>query len=334
MRRLANVRERHFGARSRDEKRNLRDEDAALRSELAKTLESLNFGHDDAQRVADWDLYDQNACADWFDPEWMFGATDGFDVIIGNPPYIQLQKDGGRLGQRYKNSGYETFAGTGDIYQLFYERGCQLLTPRNGLLAFITSNSWLKAEYGKGTRRWLAENHSPLRLLEMGTDVFENAIVDTNILIARSDKSNSTCKALDMDRLTNKEFPPSDKHWGELRAHGASPWAALSSIESSIMDKMETVGTPLREWDISIYRGVLTGCNEAFIIDDDTRREILLQDPRSAELLKPVLRGRDIRRYCGVGIYGGIAGSGYTALPSTVERSVADCDLPHLFTLI
>ena len=208
MRRLAGIREQHFGARSREEKRKLRDKDAALRSELADTLESLNFGYDDAQRVADWDLYDQNACASWFDPGWMFGATEGFDVIIGNPPYIQLQKDKGRLGQRYKNVGFETFARTGDIYQLFYEKSCQMLSSKSGLLAFITSNSWLKAEYGRGTRRWLAEEHSPIRLLEVGKDVFRNAIVDTCILVVRNGESDFACRALDMDNLPNGSFPP------------------------------------------------------------------------------------------------------------------------------
>ena len=74
----------------------------------------------------------------------MFGVEDGFDVVIGNPPYIQLQKNGGELGKLYKDTGYETFARTGDIYQLFYERGCRLLRAPQGLLAYITSNSWLK----------------------------------------------------------------------------------------------------------------------------------------------------------------------------------------------
>ena len=297
IRRLANVRERHFGARSRKEKRKLRDTDAALRSKLAETLESLSFGHDDAQRVADWDLYDQNACANWFDSRWMFGVMDGFDVIIGNPPYIQLQKNKGKLGQRYKNAGFETFTRTGDIYQLFYEIGCQMLSPRSGLLAFITSNSWLKAEYGKGTRRWLAEKHSPLRLLEVGKDVFRNAIVDTCILVVRNGESDFACKALDMDNLLNRNFPPDDKLWGNLYARGDRPWAALSRIESRIMDKMESVGTPLKEWDISIYFGVKTGCNEAFIIDESTRQSLISEDPKSIDLLKPVLRGRDIHRY-------------------------------------
>ena len=105
------------------------------KSELRKFAKHQR-GYDDAladaRKVAEWDPYDQNGRADWFGAEYMFGVSDGFDVVIGNPPYIQLQRDGGLLGRRYQGAGYETFVRTGDIYQLFYERGCGLLKPGVG----------------------------------------------------------------------------------------------------------------------------------------------------------------------------------------------------------
>ena len=250
-----------------------------------------------ARKVAHWKPYDQNAKADWFESEYMFGITRGFDVVIGNPPYIQLQKNRGELRRRYQYAAFETFASTGDIYQLFYEKGCQLLTPQRGLLCYITSNSWLRAEYGKSTRRYFAEQQTPLQLLEMGKDIFENAIVDTNILVMRGGKSNETGKAVDMDRLPDKNFPPSEHLWGTFQPQSEKPWSALSAIEQPIMDKMETIGVPLKEWDISIYRGVLTGYNQAFIIDNQTKERLIIQDPKSTEIIRPVLRGRDISRY-------------------------------------
>ncbi|MDE0269821.1 MAG: Eco57I restriction-modification methylase domain-containing protein [Gammaproteobacteria bacterium] len=82
-----------------------------------------------AHMISEWDPYDQNVCATWFNAEYMFGVDEGFDVVIGNPPYIQLQANGGLLRRRYQSAGYETFASTGDIYQLFFERGCGLLSP-------------------------------------------------------------------------------------------------------------------------------------------------------------------------------------------------------------
>lgn len=131
----------------------------------------------------------------------------------------------------------------------------------------------------------------------MGKDVFENAIVDTNILIVRHSPSDATGKAVDMDRLSDKSFPPAEPLWGDLRPQGEKPWSALSAIEQRIMDKMEAVGTPLKEWDIAIYRGVLTGYNDAFVIDNDTKEALIAEDSRSADIIKPVLRGRDIKRY-------------------------------------
>ncbi len=221
----------------------------------------------------------------------------GFDIAIANPPYVQLQSNGGRLANLYRNAGYQTFARTGDIYQLFYERGCQVLTPSSGLLTYITSNSWLKAEYGKSTRRYFAENHTPLRLLELGKDVFESAIVDSGIMVARLGKSEETGRAVDLDRLTDKTFPPPEHLWGELRPDGEKPWSVLSAVERSVMDKMEVVGTPLKEWDISIFRGVTTGYNAAFVISTATKEALIAADPKSTEIIKPVLRGRDVQRY-------------------------------------
>ena len=131
----------------------------------------------------------------------------------------------------------------------------------------------------------------------MGKDVFENAIVDTNILIARNGKSDEPGKAVDMDRLSDKTFPPDESLWRPLHPRGERPWSALLVIEQSILDKIEAAGTPLKEWDVKTNVGVITGYNNAFIIDNATRQALITEDPNSAEIIKPVLRGRDIKRY-------------------------------------
>ena len=279
---LTENRERHFHATTRRKKLACRDADNQLRRALAEELNSAGLPEDDAKKITQWDPYDQNAKADWFDPEYMFGIADGFDIVIGNPPYIQLQKNRGELRRRYQTADFETFAATGDIYQLFYEKGCQLLMPQRGLIAYITSNSWLKAQYGKSTRRYFAEQHTPLQLVEMGDDVFENASVDANILIARSGKSDETGRAVDMSHLKNKKLPPAEHLWVQLHPQGEKPWNILSAIEQPIMDKIEAVGTPLNEWDVVINNGIKTGYNDAFIIDDETKEELVAADPKSA----------------------------------------------------
>lgn len=296
-RRLAANRERHFHATNRAEKLRLRRQDAQLRRELAANLQEVGLAAAPAERIAQWDPYNPGQAADWFDPGYMFGVDDGFDGVVGNPPYIPLQREGSRLANRYRDAGFATFAATGDIYQLFYEKGAQLLKPQSGLLAYITSNSWLKAEYGKATRRYFAANHTPLRLLEMGKDVFEQAIVDASIFIARQGKSDAVGAAVDLDKLADKTFPPAPELWGELRPEGDKPWSALSSLERSVMDKMAAVGTPLKDWDVSLYVGVKTGYDRAFVIDGATKESLIAADPKSADIIKPILRGRDIRRY-------------------------------------
>ena len=292
-------RERYFHAKTRNLKLECQTKDRHLRGNLTTELQTIGMEKVDAEKIAAWDPYDQNASTDWFDAEYMFGVADGFDVVIGNPPYNQLQEDGGKFGNLYKNAGYVTFARTGDIYQLFYERGCQMLRARKGILAYITSNSWLKAEYGKKTRRYLAEHHTPAALLELGKDVFESAIVDSSILLLRQGGKGKPFPAVDLEQVEAEttDFPPPPPLWGSVAPESDAPWSILSVVESSIMEKMRTKGTLLRQWDVTMYRGVTTGLNDAFIIDDHTRTALIAADPKSAEIFKPVLRGRDIKRY-------------------------------------
>ena len=289
--------EQHFHASTRDEKDALVRQDRRLRSSLANELRNLGMPADHTDSIANWDRYDQNASADWFDPKYMFNTAEGFDIVIGNPPYIQLQRDQGALGKKHRPAGYTTFASTGDIYALFYEKGCQLAKPHQGVLAYITSNSWMKAKYGEKLRKHLADHHTPLTLLEMGKDIFD-AVVDTNILLLREGGPGNPFPAVDQDAHSQAEqFPPPTEQWGQVRPAGVAPWRILSQVESGILDKMRTKGTPLGQWNLSINMGIKTGYNDAFIIDKATRDALVAEDPRSAEIIKPILRGRDIRRY-------------------------------------
>ena len=301
--RLADNRERHFHATTRREKLACKIEDSNLRRHLSEVLHDAGLPEDDANKIAQWDPYDQNTKANWFDAEYMFGVKDGFDALIGNPPYIQLQKNSGELGKRYKDAGYDTFVRTGDIYQLFYERGCQLLSPSRGLLAYITSNSWLRAQYGKPLRLHLSRRHKPLALLELGKDVFENTIVDTSILILREGGRVAAFPAADLDRLPNAEgvndptLPSADKLARKVRLDGDEPWSILSDVEHGVMEKMKAKGTPLKDWDVRFNMGIKTGYNAAFVIGEATRQRLIDEDADSAEVIKPILRGQDVQRY-------------------------------------
>lgn len=206
---LTEIRHEHFSAKTAYRKSTLREKDKQLREKLAKLLEQDNdFAPEDAKQLAAWNPYDQNAVAEFFDPAWMFGVNDGFDIVIGNPPYIQLQNNGGELALLYAPCNYKTYARTGDIYCLFYERGYQLLKP-NGHLCYITSNKWMRAGYGEKTREFFAKNTNPILLIDFaGVKIFESATVDTNILLfAKAANEHKTLCA-----VTNKQNKDSVKN--------------------------------------------------------------------------------------------------------------------------
>ena len=257
--------------------------------------------------MALWNPYDQNAVAEFFDPEWMLGYGEGFDIVIGNPPYIQLQNNGGELAKLYQDQDYKTFARTGDIYCLFYERGWQLL-KEEGNLCYITSNKWMRAGYGEKTREFFANKTNPMLLIDFaGVKIFESATVDTNILLfSKSNNQHETVCA-----VTNKQNKDSVKNLSDFVQqqnsicdfNSSDSWVILSPIEQSIKRKIEAVGTPLKDWDIQINYGIKTGFNDAFIISTEKRNEILAncrdaeERKRTEELIRPILRGRDIKRY-------------------------------------
>ena len=239
--------------------------------------------------------------------EWAFefpeildekGKFIGFDVVIGNPPYIQLQSMH-EEADKLKKMDYKTYARTGDIYCLFYELAYKLL-KKDGILAFITSNKWMKAGYGEALRDFLATQTDPMQLIDFaGEKVFDSATVDANILMYRKSKNqNKTAACIIKDsNWRNNLSGYFQQNSMENRFDNSASWVILSPIEQSIKRKIEAVGTPLKDWNVKIYRGILTGYNDAFIIDGAKKDELIAADPKSAEIIRPILRGRDIKRY-------------------------------------
>ena len=256
-----------------------------------KEIEELIFKITKGHKIFDFEVYFSE----------VFHSKCGFDVVIGNPPYVQIQKFSGKPEQKHwESQGYKTYNRMGDIYELFYERGNQVLAEK-GILSFITSNKWMRAGYGKQLRKYFIENTNPLKLIDFGGyKVFESATVDTNILIFEKDKYKNRTLACSIKNDFKKGQDISEyvnKNSIVLKKLSEESWIILNKEEYNIKRKIEKIGTPLKDWDINIYRGILTGFNEAFIIDGKTKDELIKQDPKSAEIIKPILRGRDIKRY-------------------------------------
>ncbi|EAH6151477.1 class I SAM-dependent DNA methyltransferase [Campylobacter jejuni] len=249
--------------------------------------------------------------------EWRFefpeildddGNFKGFDLIIGNPPYIRQEEIKELKNTLSKN--YKVYKGTADIYTYFYELGFNVL-KENGILSFITSNKYTRAGYGEALREFLLKNTCILKYIDLnGIKVFDSATVDTSILCFEKSKSkdnkfkyltlsNEILKTCAYDIGLYKDF-------AEFSQNSLSKESFTFSDEntSALKAKIERIGTPLKEWyGFNIYRGILTGYNEAFIITTEKRNEILAnckdeaEKERTAKLIRKMLRGRDIKRY-------------------------------------
>ena len=259
------------------------------------------------KQVTEWNPYDQNASAPFFSPEWMFGVNNGFDIVIGNPPYIQLQANEGLLASLYQDKGYETYNRSGDIYSLFYEQGWNLLKIK-GSLCYITSNKWMRNDSGVETRNFLATKTNPKLLFDFaGLQLFDNATVETNIIIIAKDNNENSTFAITVGEKSSNPLKNIEafalSNGIRMAFNSSEDWVILSPLEQSIKRKIEAVGTPLKDWDIRINYGIKTGFNNAFIINTGKRNEILAncqtdeERQRTEELIRPVLRGRDIKRY-------------------------------------
>lgn len=298
---LKTLRHNYFSAKTRKEKQKYQEKDNEIRKKIADELQSLRFSPDDVAKLIAFDPYDQNISAPFFDREWMFGLKQGFDIVIGNPPYVQIQNFSGQQVQKdWEAQGYKTFAKTGDVYCLFYERGFGLLRE-GGTLTYITSNKWMRANYGKVMRRFMLENGSLLQLIDFGdSQIFENATTYTNIILWYKKKSKEKPKVWDVNRVFKKDLTLNamlDIDDSDEGLFKEDSFVIVKSDLAKIKKKIEKVGTPLKNWDVTINYGIKTGLNEAFIIDGKKKEELIKVDPKCADIIKPLLRGRDIKRY-------------------------------------
>ena len=293
---------RHFGIQRRDQKIALQRRIKELRKNLGGILSESLMAPTKAQHVADWDPFDPQASADFFDPHWMFGKqlSDGFDVVIGNPPYVQIQKFPKKQKETWVAQGFETYAATADIYCLFYERGAQLLKDY-GILSFIVSNTWLPSITFNKTRSFIANKLSWSSLVSIQTPIF-TAVVDTVVTVMHKRKPEDTdklevyvIKQRDVEfyqRLNRKDYPIN-----------GDPINVLTSLEDlEILRRVFHSSVPIREIS-TVYNGVKPFekgkgkprqtaeivKEKPYVLEKTTR-------PEGAHW-KPLLRGSLINRY-------------------------------------
>lgn len=229
----------------------------------------------------------------------------GFDVVVGNPPYVRQEWISPY--KPYFQQSYRTYHGTADLYVYFYELGIRLLKP-GGRLSFIVTNKWLRAGYGEPLRRFFAENAWLESVIDFGhaKQIFEDADVFPSIIVARkpttepAPETTRVC-AIPRDQLRINDLAGQissdgfDVSRGRL---GHEAWSLEPRAVHDLLKKIRANGVPIAEFGgVKPFYGVKTGLNDAFLIDTATKNALLSEDPRCGELIKPYLRGQDIKRW-------------------------------------
>jgi len=240
--------------------------------------------------------------------EWRFefpevlddnGDFRGFDVVIGNPPYFSLSKVK-EQSKFFSKANYQTFSKGADIYCLFYEVGGNILKS-HGFLTYITSNSWLRAIYGDLLKEYIIETFQPIALINIeDVQIFEEATVESNIFILQKSHQSEPFQVVNL----SKDYTKGDslkeyfqKHQFKFTPPATSEWFIGNQEVGDLKVKIENDARLLKDFRIEINRGFLTGLNDAFIIDENKKKELIRADNKNAEIIKPILRGRDLKRY-------------------------------------
>ena len=224
--------------------------------------------------------------------------SGGFSVVIGNPPYVRQEGLGEFKG--YFQKHYRVYQGTADLYAYFIERGVSLLQD-GGIFSYIVANKWMRANYGQPLRSWLREKCIE-EIIDFGDlQVFQGATTYPCIIrISKSTPHTSfevtQVKTLDFQNLS--DYVKENHYSVNQNTLDDKGWSLVDERTQNLLRKINSNGVPLGEYvGGKIYRGVLTGLNKAFVIDAQTRQKLIAEDPKSLELIKPFLAGRDIKRY-------------------------------------
>jgi len=232
--------------------------------------------------------------------------TGGFDAVIGNPPYVRQEMISAIKPALRR--GYASYAGTADLYVYFYEQGLKLLRP-GGRMAYVVTNKWLKAGYAEGLRRMFADDAWVEFMADFGhaKRFFPDADVFPCVIAVRKpDPALPAPDEFDLSVIPRNDVPQEKLSEAVTAASyrarrdtlTAEPWTLEPPDVAALLNKIRANGVPLADYaGLKPYRGVLTGFNEAFLIDTATKERLIRDDPHAAEIIKPYLRGQDIDRW-------------------------------------
>jgi hypothetical protein len=315
-RQLKRVRAEHFHARTQETKEKRRTEDKALRARLADLLVQDGFLPGVAAKLAAWDPYDQGKAAPFFDPQWMFELDDGFDIVIGNPPYLRvqgLQQTQSEFVPLYRER-YQSAKGSFDIYALFVERGFELLDG-HGQLAYILPHKFFQASFGAGLRQLLTERKALREVVRFGAEqVFEEATTYTCLLFL-SARAQPTFDLLEVRSLekgdevllaARRRGEHPDYAHGQLPAPLGDDWDFTLGESNKVLQRLQLHSRKLGDITRKIFQGIATSADKIYVLKlIQDRGEVLRCYSKQLDaeidiergLTRPFLMGKDVHRY-------------------------------------
>jgi len=270
------------------------------KKKIKKTEKKIDKLEEELEELENATFYDQAF-------EWRFefpevldedGNFTGFDAVIGNPPYIrqELLKE----IKPYLKDKYDIYSGYADLYQYFVQKGIEVLSTK-GYFHYIVSNKWMRASYGKPLREWL-QNYQIELIVDFGDlPVFEEATVYPCLLEVHKDSPDELFKACEVESLdfSDLENYLSENYFkSDQKKLSKEVWTLLDKVSQSILSKLSNSGIPLKEHvNGEIYRGLITGLNDAFVINEETRNKLIKEHLSSKNVIQKYLSGKDINRF-------------------------------------
>lgn len=300
---LRKVREKHFNARTPASKAKYRELDKKLRTEIAYLLKRDGWGDTTAKQLAAWDPYDQNTSASFFDPEWMFGIRNGFDLVIGNPPY-GFRKIHGDSAKSYFKNHFASAHGSYEHYFFFYEASLRLLR-QGGTLSFIAPVTWLTIPSAKSLRQFIMDGYAISEICWLSGAVFDGASVNTLVSIIQRNSPTITRVKI-FDQLQEFPFSPADqKEIPQIQFIKSGYYISIfsHSNETAILEKIRSVAIPLSKVAIpcSGYNPYEVGAGIAPEGGLQTEQTVVAKPYHSSkkqgEQWKPEIVGRELNRY-------------------------------------
>jgi hypothetical protein len=289
------LREKYYNVHSKEAKLKLREEFETLyQNNYDDTVSSKRV-----QQLKSWNPFDISKPSDFFDAKTMFNV-EGFDIVIANPPYVNFSKIDLKL-KSYLRDNFKSFSPRGDLYTVFIEKAIDLINKK-GIFVYITSNKWLINSYANDLRNLIIDRTNPIKLIDLGADVFESATVDTAIIVAVKDHFRDSLKAVCLSKTNLEELNFSNLSYNKSILLKNTPFIILNEKEHSIIIKLLNEPDKIDKIPgINIGRGLMTGFNDAFLINKETYN--IIKSEFSARkykfeidyFIKKVIAGKDIK---------------------------------------